>query len=50
VAIQVTGETEHTAGTATADDKGREWASSTTATAQEVKELRGLLLRYRPAA
>ena len=51
VAIRVTGETEETTGTATVDEKGREWSSSsTTATAQEVKELRGLLLKYRPAS
>jgi hypothetical protein len=51
VAIRVTGETEQTSGTASTDKNGREWSSSsTTATAQEVKELRGLLLKYRPAA
>jgi hypothetical protein len=51
VAIRMTGETEQTSGTSSVDEKGREWSSSsTTATAQEVKELRGLLLKYRPAA
>lgn len=49
VAIRVTGETEHSSGTSSVDKKGREWSSSSsTATAQEVKELRGLLLKYEP--
>lgn len=43
LAIRVTGETEQTSGST------REWTSaSTTATVQEVKELRGLLLKYDP--
>ena len=46
VAIRVTGETEHTTGS----DRGDDWTSSTTATAQEVKELRGLLLKYEPVS
>lgn len=51
VAIRVTGETEQTSGTRHVDERGGEWSSSsTTATAQEVKELRGLLLKYDPVS
>lgn len=46
VAIRVTGETEHTTGS----EEGDNWSSSTTATAQEVKELRGLLIKYKPVS
>lgn len=46
VSIRVTGETEHTTGS----ERGEDWSSSTTATAQEVKELRGLLIKYKPAS
>lgn len=47
LAIRVTGESVETSGTTRVDEKGREWSSaSTTATAEEVKELRGLLLKY----
>lgn len=51
VSIRVTGETAHTSGTTQVDEKGRAWTSeSTTATADEVKELRGLLIKYEPEA
>ncbi len=46
VSIRVTGETEHTTGS----ENGDNWSSSTTASAQEVKELRGLLLKYKPVS
>lgn len=51
VTIRVTGETAHTSGTAHVDKKGRGWVSeSTTTTADEVKELRGFLIKYDPEA
>jgi hypothetical protein len=51
VTLRVTGETEETSGTVHEDERGRTWTSaSSTATAQEVKELRGLLLKYRGAS
>lgn len=51
VAIRRAGETEQTSGTSHVDEQGREWlSSSTTATAQEIKELRGLLLKYDPVS
>lgn len=51
VQIRVTGETVHTSGTAHADGKNRDSSSSTTtATADEKKELRGLLIKYEPVS
>lgn len=47
MAIRSTGSTETTTGAITPDKKGAQTNSTTTTTAQEVKELRGLLIKYK---
>ena len=46
MAIRSTGSTETTTGEVKPDKKGAQTSSTTTTTAQEVKELRGLLIKY----